>query len=87
LQVILEDPDYREIQRAARSRRISLAQWVQEALALARRGEAAGSVGKKSEKSWMRCGGGHNINILATWAACWPKLNRDIPWARNPDSA
>lgn len=47
LQVILQDPDYREIQRAARSRRMSLAQWVREALTQARRKESTGDVEKK----------------------------------------
>lgn len=49
LQVILADPDYREIQRAARSRRMSLAQWVRQALEFARRQEPLGSVEKKLE--------------------------------------
>ena len=47
LQVILQDPEYREIQRAARSRRMSIAEWVRQALALARRREPLGDVGKK----------------------------------------
>jgi hypothetical protein len=47
LQVILKDPEYREIQRAARSRRMSVAEWVRQALALARRSEPGGTVGKK----------------------------------------
>lgn len=47
LQVILKDPDYREIQRAARARHMSLAEWVRQALALARRREPAGTVAKK----------------------------------------
>jgi hypothetical protein len=49
LQVILEEPDYREIQLMARSRRMSLAEWVRQALDLARRREPLGSVGKKLE--------------------------------------
>ncbi len=49
LQVILKDPEYREIQRVARSRRMSIAQWVRQALELARHGEPLGSVGKKLE--------------------------------------
>jgi hypothetical protein len=49
LQVILRDPDYREIQRMARSRQMSIAEWVRQALALARRREPVGSVGKKLE--------------------------------------
>lgn len=47
LQVILQDPDYREIQRAARSRRMSIAQWVREALTRARRQEPSGDIEKK----------------------------------------
>ena len=47
LQVILQDPEYREIRRAARSRRMTLAAWVREALANARRAEPSGDVEKK----------------------------------------
>jgi hypothetical protein len=47
LQVILQDPEYREIQRAARSRQMSIAAWVRQALALARRREPLGDVEKK----------------------------------------
>lgn len=49
LQVILQDADYREVQRAARSRRMSVAQWVRQALEFARRREPVGDVGKKLE--------------------------------------
>ena len=49
LQVIIADPEYRELQRAARSRHMSLAQWVRQALELARREEPIGSVSKKLE--------------------------------------
>jgi hypothetical protein len=49
LQVILTDPDYREIQRAARLRQMSIAEWVRQALQLARRREPLGSVTKKLE--------------------------------------
>ena len=49
LQVILQDPEYREIQRAARSRHMSLAEWVRQALEMARRKEPVGSAGKKLE--------------------------------------
>ena len=49
LQVILKDPDYREIQRLARSRGMSIAEWVRQALDLARRREPLGSVAKKLE--------------------------------------
>ncbi len=49
LQVILKDPEYREIQRVARSRRMSVAEWVRQALDLARRREPGVCVGKKLE--------------------------------------
>jgi hypothetical protein len=49
LQVILKDPEYREIQRVARSRRMSIAEWVRQALDLARRREPGSAVGKKLE--------------------------------------
>jgi hypothetical protein len=47
LQVILQDPEYREIQRVARARRMSIAEWVRQALDVARRREPLGDVGKK----------------------------------------
>lgn len=49
LQVILQDPEYREIQRMARARRMSLAEWVRQALDLARRREPVADVGEKLE--------------------------------------
>ena len=47
LQVILQDPEYREIQRAARTRHMTIAAWVRQALAKARRSEPMGDVEKK----------------------------------------
>ena len=47
LQVILKDPEYREIQRMARSRHMSIAEWVRQALESARRKEPVGDMGKK----------------------------------------
>ena len=47
LQVIVQDPEYREIQRAARSRRMSIAEWVRQALVLARREEPSSGVAQK----------------------------------------
>ena len=47
LQVILEEPEYRDIKRAARSRHMSIAGWVREALNQAHRREPLGDVGKK----------------------------------------
>lgn len=49
LQVIVRDPDYREIQRISRSRHMSIAEWVRQALDLARRREPITDVGKKLE--------------------------------------
>jgi len=49
LQVILQDPEYREIQRAARCRHMTIAEWVRQARAHARRREPTGDVGKKLE--------------------------------------
>jgi hypothetical protein len=49
LQVILQDPEYREIQRIARSRRMSIAEWVRQALQAAKREEPLGDVSKKLE--------------------------------------
>ena len=48
LQVILQDPEYGEIQRMARSRQMSIAEWVPQALANRRR-EPVGDAGKKLE--------------------------------------
>ena len=53
LQVIIQDPEYREIQRAARSRQMSIAEWVRQALESARRQEPAGSIGKKLDSIRM----------------------------------
>lgn len=47
LQVILQDPEYREIQRAARARHMSIAEWVRQALSHARRRESLGDLKKK----------------------------------------
>ncbi len=49
LQVLLKDPEYQEIQQAAHARNISVAEWVRQALSLARRSEPSGSVEKKME--------------------------------------
>jgi hypothetical protein len=47
--VILKDPEYKDIQRMARSRHMSIAEWVRQALDLARRREPGVGVGKKLE--------------------------------------
>jgi len=58
LQVILQDPEYREIQRIGRARHMSLAEWVLQALQLARRREPVGDIGKKLEV--IRAGAKHD---------------------------
>lgn len=47
LQVILQDPEYREIKRIASSRHMSIAEWVRQALTAARRREPVHDPGKK----------------------------------------
>jgi hypothetical protein len=47
LQVLLKDPEYREIQKAARAREMSVAEWVRQALRAVRRSEPSGGVAKK----------------------------------------
>ncbi len=49
LQVIVQDPEYRDIQRAARLRRMSIAEWVRQALVQARRREPSREVASKME--------------------------------------
>jgi hypothetical protein len=49
LQVFLRDTEYREVQRAARSCSMSVADWVRQALGIVRRGGPSGSVAKKLE--------------------------------------
>lgn len=59
LQVILQDPEYREIQRAARSRHMTIAAWVRQALAKARRSEPIGDMEKKLAA--VRAAAAHNV--------------------------
>lgn len=47
LQVILQDPEYREIQRVAQARSMSIAEWVRQALDLARRREPVQDASRK----------------------------------------
>ncbi len=49
LQVLLDEKELREIQRAARGRRVTVAEWVRQALRAARRHEPLGDAGKKIE--------------------------------------
>jgi hypothetical protein len=59
LQVILRDPEYREIQRVARSRHMSIAEWVRQALEMARRREPSTDTGKKLDA--IRAAARHNF--------------------------
>ncbi len=45
--MILQDPEYRQIQKIAKSRRMSLAEWVRQALTMAQRTESLGDASKK----------------------------------------
>ncbi len=47
LQVLLEEPELREIQRAARAHRMTVAEWVRQALRAARRREPASDPKRK----------------------------------------
>ncbi len=47
MQVLLEDAEYRRLQRIARRRRMTLAEWVRQALRAAAREEPEGDAGKK----------------------------------------
>jgi hypothetical protein len=47
LQVLLDDAELRGIQRAARAQRMTVAEWVRQALRAARRREPVGDLGTK----------------------------------------
>jgi hypothetical protein len=47
LLVILDDPEYRDMQRMARANHMTLAEWVRRALASARRREPSVEAGRK----------------------------------------
>jgi hypothetical protein len=49
LQVLLDEPELRDIQRAARRQRMTVAEWVRQALRSARRGEPEGNPRRKLE--------------------------------------
>ena len=59
--MILKDPEYREIQRAASFRHMSIAEWVRQALELARRREPLSGAGKKLEA--IRAGARHDYPV------------------------
>ena len=47
LQVLLDEPEWREVQRAARAQRTTMAEWVRQALRAARRREPLGDADRK----------------------------------------
>ena len=47
LQVLLDEPEWREVQRAARAQRLTVAAWVRQALRAARRTEPLRGTDKK----------------------------------------
>jgi hypothetical protein len=49
LQVLLDEAEWREIQRAARAERLTVAEWVRAALRAARRRQPLGDAAKKIE--------------------------------------
>jgi hypothetical protein len=61
LQVILQDSEYREVQRAARARHMSIAQWVRQSLESARRREPAGDMSKKLQA--IRAAAGYSFPV------------------------
>lgn len=48
LQVLLDEAELREVQRAARSRRMTVAEWVRQALRAERRRQPVGDASRKS---------------------------------------
>jgi hypothetical protein len=47
LQLIVDDAEFRELQRVARARRMTLSEWVRQALRAARREQPAADAGRK----------------------------------------
>jgi len=47
LQVLIEEPEWREVQRAARAARMTVAEWVRQALRLARREASSKDIDRK----------------------------------------
>ena len=47
LQVLLDEPEWRDVRRAARAQRTTVAEWVRQALRAARRREPLGDAGRK----------------------------------------
>jgi len=49
LQVLLEESEFREIQRLAKGKRMTVAEWVRQVLRAARQREPQGDLGRKVE--------------------------------------
>ena len=47
LQVILDEEEFRDIQKMAQTKQMTVAEWVRQTLRAARRGESAGDPGRK----------------------------------------
>jgi hypothetical protein len=47
LQVLFDEPEIRQIRRAAKAKRMTVAEWVRQALRAARRDEPVGDIEKK----------------------------------------
>jgi len=47
LQVLIDDPEYREIQRAARAQRLTIAEWVRQVLRAARKQQLTAGLDRK----------------------------------------
>lgn len=59
LQVVLDEEEYREIQRIARRHRMTVSGWVRQSLRRARRSESAVDAGRKLEV--VRAAAGHEF--------------------------
>lgn len=59
LQVLLDETEYREVRRLARSRHVTLASWVREAIREARRSQPSGRVEDKLRA--VRAGARHSF--------------------------
>jgi uncharacterized sporulation protein YeaH/YhbH (DUF444 family) len=84
LQVILQDPEYRQIQRAARSRHMSIAEWVRQALANARRREPLGDVEKKLRA--IRAAAAHQVGPAVDIETMLAEIERGYLSDRSFDS-
>jgi hypothetical protein len=82
LQVILQDSDYKEIQRMARSRHLSLAGWVRQALDLARRRESLADIRRKL--AVIRAAARHDYPV-SDIGRVLTEIERDTPRTREGD--